>query len=81
MATSEDVFLEDTQEFLTMGQFLKYVGLIGTGGQAKWFLSETPVFLNGEPEQRRGKKLMVGDEITVEGHGSYVLKNTPPEDL
>lgn len=74
--TFEEVYLGQDEEFMTMGQFLKFVGLIGTGGQAKWFLSETPVFLNGAPEQRRGKKLVVGDQIKVEGHGSYLIKRS-----
>lgn len=40
---------------ITLGKFLKYKNIIGTGGEAKWFLSEHEVFLNGEPENRRGK--------------------------
>lgn len=74
--TVEEVVLPQDQAFMTMGQFLKYVGLIGTGGQAKWFLSEETVLLNGEIEQRRGKKLVPGDQIMVEGQGSYVIKQS-----
>ena len=70
----EEVYLEEAQEFLTLGQFLKYIGLIGTGGQAKFFLQETPVFLNGELEDRRGKKLLPEDQVVIEGQGAYVIK-------
>lgn len=52
---------------ITLGQFLKSEGIISTGGQAKWYLQDHPVVLNGEPENRRGKKLMQDDLLEVEG--------------
>lgn len=54
------------KEFITLGQLLKEVGVIGTGGQAKIFLSEYDVYVNGELEQRRGKKIRVDDEVKIE---------------
>ncbi|WP_100400504.1 S4 domain-containing protein YaaA [Bacillus sp. FJAT-44742] len=60
-------------EYITLGQFLKETGVIDTGGMAKWFLSEHEIQLNGEPEQRRGKKLYDGDEIVIEGIGKFVV--------
>lgn len=53
------------KEFITLGQLLKEVGIISTGGQAKYFLQENEVFFNGEPENRRGKKIRVDDEVKV----------------
>lgn len=50
-------------EFITLTQFLKITGLISTGGEAKMFLLETKVLLNGELETRRGKKLYDNDKI------------------
>lgn len=52
-------------EFITLGQLLKEMGVIDTGGMAKWFLKEHDVFVNGELENRRGKKLFPGDEVHV----------------
>ena len=40
-------------DHITLGQLLKVAGIIGTGGEAKFYLSETVVIVNGEPEQRR----------------------------
>ncbi|WEG12781.1 RNA-binding S4 domain-containing protein [Pullulanibacillus sp. KACC 23026] len=71
----EEVHLTEDQPFMTIGQLLKYVGLISTGGQAKWFLQEVTVILNGEIEQRRGKKLIPGDRLSIEGHGDYIVKS------
>lgn len=50
-------------DHITLGQLLKIAGIIGTGGEAKFYLAETAVLVNGEPEQRRGRKLRPGDRI------------------
>ena len=55
-------------DHITLGQLLKMVGIIGTGGEAKYYLAETPVQVNGEPEQRRGRKLRSGDLVLAPGH-------------
>lgn len=60
---SEKIKLET--EFITLGQLLKDTGVIATGGQAKWFLRENSVLLNGSSEDRRGKKLRSGDVVVV----------------
>jgi ribosome-associated protein len=54
-------------EFITLGQFLKAVNVIGTGGEAKFYLAENVVKVNGEPEQRRGRKLRPGDLVIAPG--------------
>jgi len=54
-------------EFITLGQLLKLADLIDTGGQAKQFLREHAIFVNGQPENRRGRKLRPGDVVQVEG--------------
>ncbi|MBI5974972.1 S4 domain-containing protein YaaA [Staphylococcus sp. H16/1A] len=59
---------------LTLGQFLNYEGIIESGGQAKWFLKEYDVYLNGEHETRRGKKLDHGDMIEIPEVGSYIIQ-------
>ncbi|MGL5886176.1 MAG: RNA-binding S4 domain-containing protein, partial [Bombilactobacillus sp.] len=45
---------------------LKEAGIIGTGGQAKWYLQENKVLVNGTPEKQRGKKLYPGDNVQLE---------------
>jgi ribosome-associated protein len=61
-------------EYITLGQFLKLSDCISTGGQAKSFLEETPIFVNGELENRRGKKLRENDKIKIEGFGEFVVE-------
>jgi ribosome-associated protein len=60
-------------EYITLGQFLKLAECIGTGGEVKFFLQEKSVQVNGETENRRGRKLRVGDQIEVEGNGLFTL--------
>ena len=62
-----------TEEFITLGQLLKLVGLIATGGEVKYFLMERGIKVNGVYENRRGRKLYAGDKIAVEGETSIVL--------
>ncbi|MCD8501561.1 MAG: S4 domain-containing protein YaaA [Bacillaceae bacterium] len=60
-----------TSEYITLGQMLKETGVIDTGGMAKWFLSEHEIHVNGELENRRGKKLYNGDIVEIISIGSY----------
>ncbi|MDR0300066.1 MAG: S4 domain-containing protein YaaA [Streptococcaceae bacterium] len=54
-------------DFITLGQALKELGLIETGGQAKYFLAENngQIFYNGEIENRRGKKIYPNDTLNL----------------
>lgn len=60
-------------EFITLGQFLKLADIIQTGGMAKWFLSEHDIFINGEQDQRRGRKLYRGDTVRIPGLGEFLI--------
>lgn len=65
-----DVFMKKiaiTTEYITLGQFLKFSNIISNGGDAKIFLLTTAVYVNGELEQRRGKKLRPSDIVKVQG--------------
>ncbi|WP_414552160.1 RNA-binding S4 domain-containing protein [Anabaena sp. CCY 0017] len=52
---------------IKLDQFLKFMGLASTGGQAKLIIIDGGVKVNGEVETRRGRKLVLGDKVTVEG--------------
>jgi ribosome-associated protein len=53
-------------ETIRLGQLLKLEGLIESGADVKAFLSTVPVWVNGEREARRGRKLHVDDIVQVE---------------
>ena len=46
-------------------QFLKFVGIAPTGGQAKLMIQNGEVLVNDMVETRRGRKLVSGDRVTV----------------
>ena len=52
-------------EVIRLGELLKLAGVVGTGGEAKHLLASTEVLVNGEPDNRRGRQLRVGDEVRV----------------
>lgn len=54
-----------TTEYITLGQLLKIANIISSGGEAKWFLAENTVLVDGELESRRGRKLYKGMTIKV----------------
>lgn len=58
---------------ITLGQFLKTEGIIESGGQAKWFLQDFEVMINGEREIRRGKKLNHQDNIVIPEVSSFLI--------
>ncbi|HOP57053.1 MAG TPA: S4 domain-containing protein YaaA [Bacillota bacterium] len=52
--------------FITLGQLIKYSGLVQSGGDAKIFLEENKITHNGALENRRGKKIYPGDLVEIE---------------
>ena len=56
-----------TTEFITLQQFLKMNDIISSGGEANYFVKENEILVNGEKEDRRGRKLYPGDEVKVNG--------------
>ena len=51
-------------EFITLGQLLKLTGIVSAGSEVKEMLAEGGFLVNGEDENRRGKKLYPDDVIT-----------------
>lgn len=56
--------MEDT---IKLDQFLKFQGVVQTGGQAKMLIQAGEVKVNGTVETRRGRKLVKGDRVTTLG--------------
>lgn len=54
-------------EFIKLDSFLKFAAAVGTGGEAKFVISEGMVEVNGEICTMRGKKLRPGDKVSFQG--------------
>ena len=61
-----------TTEYITLQQFMKLSGIVSTGGVAKLKIKEMHIVVNGEKENRRGRKLYPGDNVKIEGK-TYVV--------
>jgi ribosome-associated protein len=60
-------------EYIKLDQFLKLADIVGSGGEAKLFIQNEAILVNGSREERRGRKLRNGDQITVNGM-TYVIE-------
>lgn len=65
----EEITIET--EYIQLGQFLKLANIVESGGSVKFFLAEFTVHINGERDQRRGKKLYPDDLIEIEEVGLF----------
>ena len=54
-------------EMIRLGQLLKLADLADGGGDVKDLLAGGAIFVNGEPENRRGRQLHPGDVVRVGG--------------
>jgi ribosome-associated protein len=54
-------------DMIRLGQLLKLAGVIDAGGEAAAYLASSPVTVNGEAENRRGRQLHPGDEVVAAG--------------
>lgn len=54
-------------ETIKLDQFLKLMGVVGSGGQAKMLIQAGEVLVNETVETRRGRKLAIGDRIATMG--------------
>lgn len=60
-------------EYITLGQMIKVLNILESGGQVKYFLQEVAIHINGEKEQRRGRKLREGDLVEIENIGTWKM--------
>jgi len=54
-------------EFIKLDALLKFAGLADTGGEAKNFIQNGEVCVNGEICTMRGKKIRSGDTVSLHG--------------
>ncbi|MBQ8603421.1 MAG: S4 domain-containing protein YaaA [Oscillospiraceae bacterium] len=60
-------------EFIKLDQFMKFADMVYTGGDAKGFIQDGEVKVNGEVCTQRGKKLRVGDVVSFNGDDFIVV--------
>jgi ribosome-associated protein len=67
-------FITIKDEFIKLGQALKLAGLVESGVDAKFVVQDGQVLVNGEVDDRRGRKLYPGDVFEFDGTKVEVRK-------
>ena len=62
---------------MKLDQFLKFKGVVQTGGEAKMIIRSGKISVNGIVEIRRGRKLHDGDQILF-ANETYIVRNSDP---
>lgn len=68
-------------EFIKLNQFLKWCGAAESGAEANHLILEGKVKVNGEVEQRRGRKLYPGDIIEVSEYERFLVSREGCADI
>ena len=61
-----EMIIIDT-EFIKLDQLLKWANFTSSGVEAKMYILDGQVKVNGETETRRGKKIYPGDTVEFNG--------------
>lgn len=62
------------EDYIKLGQALKAAGLVSSGIDAKIVIQDELVKVNGEMENRRGRKLYDGDLVEYNGEQVKIVK-------
>ena len=68
------VNIREEDEFIKLGQALKLAGVVEDGVEAKYAIQDGLVKVNGEVDERRGRKVYEGDVITFEDQEIKVIR-------
>lgn len=60
-------------DIIKLDSFLKWCGAVSLGSEAKMFIQDGMIKVNGEIETRRGRKLVKGDVVELEGEAYKLI--------
>lgn len=60
-------------DFIKLDSLLKFAALVATGGEAKLLINDGLVSVNGEVCLMRGKKIVPGDVVSLNGQKIRVI--------
>ena len=64
-------------EYITLSQLLKACDVLPSGGMVKAYLADHYVLVNGEKENRRGRKLYANDVVEIDDKRISLEKSMP----
>ncbi len=60
-------------DIIKLDAFLKWAGIASLGSEAKFYIQQGEIKLNGNVETQRGKKLTKGDVIEFKGESYKIV--------
>ena len=66
--------IEIKTEFIKLDSLLKFANVISSGGEAKMFIQDGLVLVNGEVCLMRGKKIRAGDKVVIQDNEIEVVQ-------
>jgi ribosome-associated protein len=66
--------IEIDSPYITLGQLLKRLDIVASGGEVKIYLQTETVRVNGQREMRRGKKIYPQDQVKIVGFGDVRVR-------
>lgn len=60
-------------DIIKLDSFLKWCGAVNQGSEAKIYIQNGDIIVNGEVEMRRGKKLKSGDIVEFNGESYKIV--------
>ena len=77
---NKDIFeLRPDDEFIVLVKLLKLMQIAQTGGHAKLLVEEGAIYVNGEQEYRKRRKLRAGDEVVYIERRIEILESSNKE--
>lgn len=62
-------------DYITLGQLLKIEDYVSSGGMVKHVIHDFDITVNGEKDNRRGKRLFDGDKVMINGREIKIVKD------
>ncbi|MCR4869342.1 ribosome-associated protein [Lachnospiraceae bacterium C10] len=69
-----EIKIRETDEFIKLGQLMKKANWVSSGVEAKIYIQDGEVMVNGEVDTRRGRKLYDGDVVEYNGETVKVVR-------
>lgn len=73
MAQINQLALHSGEDFIELYKVLKVQGMSNAGGEAKHFIDEGQVTVNGDVETRKRKKIIAGDIVSFNGESVQII--------
>ena len=62
-------------DFIKLGQLIKKLNIIDTGGQSKYFVETHEIKVNGRSDVKRSTKVFVGSTVWIDDEIYYIVSD------